>query len=101
MLFNSLEFALFFPFVTLLYFVLPHRVRWALLLGASAWFYMAFVPAYIGILALTILIDYVAGIRIEAATGVRRSAGSRTNRSRPKASTTTAPASRQMSTDAA
>ncbi len=72
MLFNSLEFALFFPFVTLLYFVLPHRVRWALLLGASAWFYMAFVPVYILILGFTILVDYVAGLLIENAAGRRR-----------------------------
>jgi alginate O-acetyltransferase complex protein AlgI len=72
MLFNSLQFAIFFPIVTLLYFALPHRRRGAMLLLASCLFYMAFVPAYIGILAVTILIDYVAGIRIEATTGRRR-----------------------------
>src|SRR5215218_695693 len=72
MLFNSLQFAFFFPIVTLLYFALPHRWRGALLLGASCLFYMAFVPAYIGILALTILIDDVAGIRIDATSGARR-----------------------------
>jgi D-alanyl-lipoteichoic acid acyltransferase DltB (MBOAT superfamily) len=43
-----------------------------MLLGASCVFYVAFVPAYIGVLALTILIDYVAGIHIEATTGARR-----------------------------
>ena len=47
MLFNSLQFAIFFPVVTLLYFALPHRWRGALLLAASCLFYMAFVPAYI------------------------------------------------------
>jgi D-alanyl-lipoteichoic acid acyltransferase DltB (MBOAT superfamily) len=72
MLFNSLQFAIFFPVVTLLYFALPHRWRGTMLLGASCAFYMAFVPAYIGILAVTILIDYVAGIRIEAAAGPQR-----------------------------
>ena len=72
MLFNSLQFAIFFPVVTLLYFALPHRWRGTMLLAASCLFYMAFVPAYIGILAVTILIDYVAGIRIEATTGARR-----------------------------
>ena len=71
-LFNSLQFALFFPVVTLLYFALPHRRRGAMLLAASCAFYMAFVPAYILVLAVTILIDYVAGIRIEATTGSRR-----------------------------
>jgi D-alanyl-lipoteichoic acid acyltransferase DltB (MBOAT superfamily) len=43
-----------------------------MLLLASCLFYMAFVPAYIAILFVTILIDYVAGIRIEESTGERR-----------------------------
>ena len=47
MLFNSLQFALFFPLVTLLYFALPHRWRGHVLLVASCQFYMAFVPVYI------------------------------------------------------
>ncbi len=72
MLFNSLQFALFFPIVTLLYFALPHRWRGTMLLLASCVFYMAFVPAYIGILAVTILIDYVAGLRIAVNRGPRR-----------------------------
>jgi alginate O-acetyltransferase complex protein AlgI len=72
MLFNSLQFAIFFPVVTVLYFALPHRWRGTLLLLASCVFYMAFVPAYILILLVTILIDYVAGMRIEATAGPRR-----------------------------
>ena len=65
MLFNSLEFAVFFPVVVGLYFSLPHRHRVALLLVSSCVFYMAFIPAYIAILGLTILIDYCAGIWLE------------------------------------
>jgi alginate O-acetyltransferase complex protein AlgI len=64
MLFNSLEFALFFPIVTLLFFMLPHKFRWLLLLLASCFFYMFFKPIYILILILTIVIDYYAGIWI-------------------------------------
>src|SRR4051812_13128827 len=67
MLFNSLHFAVFFPGGTLLYFVCPARFRWMLLLAASCYFYMAFVPVYILILALSIGIDYVAGIVLEDA----------------------------------
>ena len=65
MLFNSLEFALFFPIVTLLFFLVPHKFRWLLLLLASCFFYMFFKPIYILILLLTIVIDYFAGIWIE------------------------------------
>jgi D-alanyl-lipoteichoic acid acyltransferase DltB (MBOAT superfamily) len=72
MLFNSLEFLLFFPIVTALYFALPHRLRWAMLLIASCVFYMAFVPKYILILLGMILVDYVAGILIEGAAGTAR-----------------------------
>ena len=64
MLFNSIEFALFFPIVTVLFFVLPHKYRWLLLLLASCFFYMFFKPVYILILILTIVIDYFAGIWI-------------------------------------
>jgi alginate O-acetyltransferase complex protein AlgI len=69
MLFNSLSFLLFFPIVTVVYFALPHRFRWAWLLAASCFFYMSFVPAYILILFLTIVVDYVAALKIEASTG--------------------------------
>jgi D-alanyl-lipoteichoic acid acyltransferase DltB (MBOAT superfamily) len=69
MLFNSLEFAVFFPLVTASYFVLPHRYRWAMLLAASCYFYMAFVPAYLLILLATIAVDYCAGLGIEATSG--------------------------------
>ncbi len=61
MLFNSFHFLIFFAVVTTAYFVLPHRYRWFLLLASSCYFYMAFVPIYILILAFTIVIDYFAG----------------------------------------
>lgn len=72
MLFNSLSFLIFFPVVTILYFVLPHRFRWLLLLLASCIFYMAFIPAYILILFVTIIVDYCAGIWIEKTSGQKR-----------------------------
>lgn len=72
MLFNSLEFALFFPIVVALYFSLPFRYRTPMLLVASCVFYMAFIPAYLLILAVTILIDYAAGIYLERAEGKAR-----------------------------
>lgn len=72
MLFNSLEFLLFFPVVTFLYFFVRHQRRWVILLVASAIFYMAFVPSYILILAFTILVDYFAGILIENSPASRR-----------------------------
>lgn len=72
MLFNSIQFGFFFVIVTTLYFVLPHKYRWALLLAASCYFYMAFVPVYILILGFTIVVDYFAGIFIENRQGRKR-----------------------------
>ncbi|MGE4569241.1 MAG: MBOAT family protein, partial [Bacteroidales bacterium] len=72
MLFNSLHFLVYFILVLSLYYALPHSKRWILLLGASCYFYMAFVPVYILILGFTIVVDYIAGIYIEKAEGNRR-----------------------------
>ena len=73
MLFNSFEFLLFFPLVTIAFFLIP---RWAprmwLLLAASCYFYMAFIPAYVLILAFIIVIDYVAALWMARAVGMRR-----------------------------
>lgn len=72
MLFNSFHFLAFFPVVTILYFLLPHRFRWGLLLAASCYFYMAFIPKYILILFVTITVDYLAGIGLEAVKDRKR-----------------------------
>ncbi|HTB32157.1 MAG TPA: MBOAT family O-acyltransferase [Bacteroidia bacterium] len=72
MLFNSFQFLVFFPVVTLIYFLLPHKWRWIHLLIASCIFYLAFIPVYIFILFFTIIIDYVAGRLIEKAEGKKR-----------------------------
>lgn len=72
MLFNSVGFLLFFPVVTIIYFLLAHKYRWLWLLAASCFFYMFFKPEYILILAFTIIIDYYAGIMIERAPNARK-----------------------------
>lgn len=63
MLFNSLQFLIFFPAVVLLYWLLPGRIRNWMLLIASYYFYMCWQPVY----ALLILFSTVttwAGARI-------------------------------------
>ena len=72
MLFNSLQFLVFFPIVTMLYYLTPFRWRWLLLLLASCAFYMALIPAYILILLAIILIDYSAAFYIERSFGPKR-----------------------------
>lgn len=71
MLFNSLEFLLFFFVVVGLYFGLPHRVRWVLLLGASYLFYMAWNPWYALLILTSTGVDFFAGLRMGAADSRR------------------------------
>lgn len=46
MLFNSLDFLIFFPAVVLLYWILPQKFRNSMLLISSYYFYMNWEPAY-------------------------------------------------------
>lgn len=72
MLFNSLTFLVFFAGVLGLNYALPWGPRWKMLLAASCVFYMAFIPAYLAILAVTITIDYAMALLIEPSVGRRR-----------------------------
>jgi alginate O-acetyltransferase complex protein AlgI len=71
-LFNSLSFLIFFPIVTALYFLLPQKLRWFMLLVASCIFYMAFIPKYILILGITITVDYFVGVILEKIEGDKK-----------------------------
>ena len=69
MVFNSIEFLIFLPIVVVLFYLLPQKARWLMLLAASCVFYMWFVPKYILILLVTIVIDFSAGILMENHAG--------------------------------
>ena len=71
MLFNSLQYLVFFPVVVCLYFLLPHRYRWMLLLAASWYFYACWKVKYLGLLFLTTTVDYTAARLIERARAPR------------------------------
>jgi len=69
MLFNSLEFALFFPVVLAGFAASPERWRGGWLLAASWLFYAAWEPLYLGLIGLSTIVDWVAARRIAAAEG--------------------------------
>jgi len=58
MVFTSLNFLLFFPFVALLFYITPIRWRWTVLLAASFFFYINVKPVYAVLLAGVILSTY-------------------------------------------
>ncbi len=64
MLFNSLQFLVFFPIVCLVYFVMPKKARWTWLLVASYYFYMCWNAKYALLMFLSTFITWGSGIFI-------------------------------------
>ena len=65
MLFNTVQYLYFLPLVIILYYLLPYKFRWILLLAASYYFYMCWKVEYIFLIVASTLIDYIAGIQME------------------------------------
>ena len=66
MLFNSVDFLIFFPIAALVYFVIPHRVRYLWLLVCSYYFYMCWNAAYALLLFASTFITWLSGLAIDA-----------------------------------
>lgn len=71
MLFNSLQFLLYFPIVALFYFLIPFRFRWIWLLGASYYFYMNWNPKYALLILTSTTITYLSGRCLEKANEIK------------------------------
>lgn len=50
--------------VIALYFAIPHRFRWVLLLLSSYYFYMCWEPDYLVLILISTMIDYLVGIKM-------------------------------------
>lgn len=62
MLFNSIDFMIFFPIVLLVYFVIPKKIRYVWLLIASYYFYMGWNAKYALLIAFSTVMTYIGGI---------------------------------------
>lgn len=71
MLFNSWQYAIFLPVVVGLYFGLPHRFRWGLLLVSSYYFYMSWNPKLVFLILFTTATSYLAARKIEQAKSTK------------------------------
>ena len=65
MLFNSIDFFVFFPVVVLVYQVIPKKIRYLWLLLASYYFYMNWNAKYALLIGFSTIITYTCGISIE------------------------------------
>ena len=65
MVFNSFDFLIFYPIVLLLYFALPKKLSWIMLLAASYYFYISWNVDLIYLIVGTTLISWVSAMLIE------------------------------------
>ena len=72
MIFNSFQFLLFLPIAVTVYFLTPHRWRWATTLLLSYYFYMCWKPAFVLLIIASTVIDYLVGIGLDRTDSVRR-----------------------------
>lgn len=72
MLFNSYNFLIFFPVVTLIYFLIPQKIRYIWLLIASYFFYMCWNAKYALILLFSTAVTYISGILISKTDNKKR-----------------------------
>jgi len=64
MIFNSFQFIVFFIAVIFIHYLLPHKMRWIFLLGASLTFYAAWNPLFLILLTFSVSVDYFLAIAI-------------------------------------
>lgn len=67
MLFNSLEFLIFFPIVVLVYFIIPNKFKYLWLLVTSYYFYMCWNAEYALLMLFSTVITYLSGLALERA----------------------------------
>lgn len=64
MLFNSIDFLIFFPVISLIYFLVPSKMRYIWLLVVSYFFYMCWNPKYIILIVVSTVVTYLSAILI-------------------------------------
>src|SRR5437879_4302969 len=72
MLFTTLQFCQFLVVVLALFYAMPQPWRRYLLLVASIYFYLAWIPIFIILIFSLITIDFVAGLWIQSREGSQR-----------------------------
>ena len=71
MTFNSWEFLLFYPIVAGLYFLLPKKLKWPMLLVASYFFYMYYQAELVFLILGTTLVSFFASRVIERTENIK------------------------------
>ena len=72
MLFNSVDFLIFFAIVFVLYYVIKPSLRWIMLLIASYFFYMCWEPSFILLILFSTIVDYFIARKLSDSKGANR-----------------------------
>ncbi len=70
MLFNSVHFLVFMPIVSILYFIIPQKIKPIWLLFVSYYFYMSWNVEYALLIAISTLTTFISGILIERSSNI-------------------------------
>lgn len=70
MVFNSINYLIFFPIVLLVNFILPKRIRYIWLLAASYFFYMCWNAKYALLILASTVITYLCGMALDCVLSV-------------------------------
>ena len=65
MLFNSFSYAWFLPAVFAVYWLIPDKYRWLLILLSSYYFYMSWNPKYVVLILGITIVSYAAALMLE------------------------------------
>jgi alginate O-acetyltransferase complex protein AlgI len=58
MIFNSIIYIIFLITTVIIYYLVPVRWRWPFLLGTSILYYLSFIPVFLGLIVVLILINF-------------------------------------------
>lgn len=72
MLFNSIGYLFFLPVIVLLYYVIPFRWRWAVLLAASYFFYLLWRIEFVLVLITATLVSYFTAFQMGKLPGKKQ-----------------------------
>lgn len=72
MLFNSNAFYVFLPIVFAIYWMMPQRLRWFVLLISSYYFYMSWNVKYVTLILLTTVVSYGTALLMERTEDKRK-----------------------------
>lgn len=71
MLFNSISYAFFLPIVFGIYWLLPEKFRWIIILVSSYYFYMSWNASYVLLILFTTGISYATALAIQGCSRIK------------------------------